>query len=90
MEEGLTLAQWINTQLANLPNIDSKTRGRNALFLDKLLCHPMLQFFPLLTSQTDVFCHGLSFCNCYRSFATFFISRIELYESCDILQPVIG
>ncbi len=84
MEEGSTLAQRINTQLANLPNIDGKAQGRNALFSDRLLCPPMLQFFPLLTSQTDVFRHGSSFCNCYQSFAAFFVSRIELYESRDI------
>ncbi len=83
MEEGLTLAQWTNTQLANLPNIDGKTLGRNALFSDKHPCHPMLLFFPLLTSQTDVFRHGSSFCNCYRSFAAFFVSQIKLYESCE-------
>ncbi len=90
MGEGSILAQRTNTQLANLPNIDGKTLERNALFSDKLPCHPMLLFSPLLTSQTDVFHHGSSFCNCYQNFATFLVSRIKLYESHDVPRFVIG
>ena len=61
MAVGSTLAQPTDTQLANLPDICSKTPRRNALFLDKLLCYPTLRSCPLLTSQTDVFCHDSIF-----------------------------